>query len=390
MLRTSSQSRFQLSYILWRTRRERRLLLGFRNTRHAQFHGSSQGPSTSATSMHTLWRVTISIPDDDDERSILLDKVSEKKKLKATTKLSKVFDTELPEDIIHILVQHPPLAQRDLPQVLDPIANFTVTINGITPKTVEWITTSKTTTLDHLRKVIYDKHPTLRDSSQTVVYEYKGCAPGYLSTLQTHVEMSVRNGVKHFVLRPEDPPKLFSDITFDDPFRLYGVHVDPPQLFDDTRSISFTSDKHAHGRLWIPVLHQRIPHACYHLFPERKMKPGKKLAGRRAYGALDYALDNIISNRKRKRGDDDDNDGTDDTAPVVSYGIATDLHGWHLQQCRVDKPQEIGYNFPTIHSAMIPTILNLAADKDKWREDTKKILGHIVWHLQSMVDDTPK
>ncbi|KAG9064225.1 hypothetical protein KI688_003413 [Linnemannia hyalina] len=44
--------------------------------------------------------------DDDDEQPILLDKVSEKK-LKATTKLAKAFDTELPEDTIHIIVQRP-------------------------------------------------------------------------------------------------------------------------------------------------------------------------------------------------------------------------------------------------------------------------------------------
>ncbi|KAG0296844.1 hypothetical protein BGZ97_004435 [Linnemannia gamsii] len=55
----------------------------------------------------TLWRVSIA-DDDDDEQPVLLDKVSEKKKLKATTKLSKVFDTELPEDTIHVIVQRPP------------------------------------------------------------------------------------------------------------------------------------------------------------------------------------------------------------------------------------------------------------------------------------------
>ncbi|KAF9583670.1 hypothetical protein BGW38_008886, partial [Lunasporangiospora selenospora] len=38
---------------------------------------------------------------------ILLDNVSEKKKLKVTSKLSKVFVDELPEDTIHIIVQLP-------------------------------------------------------------------------------------------------------------------------------------------------------------------------------------------------------------------------------------------------------------------------------------------
>ncbi|KAF9543651.1 hypothetical protein EC957_000583 [Mortierella hygrophila] len=62
----------------------------------------------------------VSIPgdddnDDDDEQPILLDKVSEEMKLTATTKLSKVVDTELPEDTIHIPVQRPPPASPTRP-----------------------------------------------------------------------------------------------------------------------------------------------------------------------------------------------------------------------------------------------------------------------------------
>ena len=57
----------------------------------------------------TLWRVSIPVDDDDnDDIPIPLDSVPEKKRLKATTRLSKVFDTELPEDTIHIIVQRPP------------------------------------------------------------------------------------------------------------------------------------------------------------------------------------------------------------------------------------------------------------------------------------------
>ncbi|KAG9062435.1 hypothetical protein KI688_005350 [Linnemannia hyalina] len=60
----------------------------------------------------TLW--SILIPDDrnNDERPILLDTTSGKTKLKATTKLSKVFTSELPDDTIHIIVQRPPVTRR--------------------------------------------------------------------------------------------------------------------------------------------------------------------------------------------------------------------------------------------------------------------------------------
>ncbi|KAG0007394.1 hypothetical protein BGZ80_004709, partial [Entomortierella chlamydospora] len=108
-----------------------------------------------------------------------------------------------------------------------------VTIDDIAPRTVEWIIMPETAILDHLRKVIYDKR------SQIVVLVTSLTN----SALQTRVEMSVRNGVKHLVLRL-DHPKLFSDIILDDPSRLYCFHVDPPHPFNNTRTRSFTSDVH--------------------------------------------------------------------------------------------------------------------------------------------------
>jgi hypothetical protein len=64
----------------------------------------------------TLWHVSIPITDDDDddELPILLNARPEKKKLKAISKLFKVFgarvpeETSVPEDTIHIIVQRPP------------------------------------------------------------------------------------------------------------------------------------------------------------------------------------------------------------------------------------------------------------------------------------------
>lgn len=157
------------------------------------------------------------------------------------------------------------------------------------------------------------------------------------------------------------------------------------------------------------------------LFPELKMKPGMKLEVRRAWGEVEYGveskvdpsrilavttftgsdddtgvarnvvqLDTISSNRKRKRNDDDNNDAVEDTAPVVSYGIATNSRDWLLQQCSIDKLQEIGYNFPTIQSSKIPTSLNLASGEKKRKADAKEIFRHVVSHLQKMVNDIPE
>ncbi|KAK5797024.1 hypothetical protein F5H01DRAFT_385359 [Linnemannia elongata] len=60
-----------------------------------------------------LWRVSIH-DDDDNDLPVLLDSVPVKKKLRATNKLSMVFDADLPEDTIHVIVQRPlPAAKRE-------------------------------------------------------------------------------------------------------------------------------------------------------------------------------------------------------------------------------------------------------------------------------------
>ncbi|KAK5796917.1 hypothetical protein F5H01DRAFT_418729 [Linnemannia elongata] len=61
----------------------------------------------------TLWRVSIH-DDDDNDLPVLLDSVPVKKKLRATNKLFMVFDADLPEDTIHVIVQRPlPAAKRE-------------------------------------------------------------------------------------------------------------------------------------------------------------------------------------------------------------------------------------------------------------------------------------
>ncbi|KAG0092104.1 hypothetical protein BGZ93_003296 [Podila epicladia] len=64
----------------------------------------------------TLWRV--SIPITEDEIPILLNNVADtdKKKLSPATRLSKLCPEELPEEMVHIIVQRPPQNPHYLPQ----------------------------------------------------------------------------------------------------------------------------------------------------------------------------------------------------------------------------------------------------------------------------------
>ncbi|KAF9275124.1 hypothetical protein BGZ74_004104, partial [Mortierella antarctica] len=56
-----------------------------------------------------LWQVKIPDDGDDGEQAIQLENIpkKEKNKLQVTKKLSRVFVAELPEDMIHIMVQRP-------------------------------------------------------------------------------------------------------------------------------------------------------------------------------------------------------------------------------------------------------------------------------------------
>ncbi|KAF8980452.1 hypothetical protein BGZ52_003918, partial [Haplosporangium bisporale] len=100
----------------------------------------------------TLWSVSIANDDDYDEIPILLDNLTDQdKKLKPTTKLSKVFDVDLPEETIHIIVRRP-------------APEFTVTVKGVryrnnatlewmaaSTATLQWTTDTATATLDEHR-----------------------------------------------------------------------------------------------------------------------------------------------------------------------------------------------------------------------------------------------
>lgn len=95
-------------------------------------------------------------------------------------------------------------------------------------------------------------------------------------------------------------------------------------------------------------------------------------------------LDAISSGRRRKFEDD-----SDDTAPVLSYGIVSDATHWSFLECKTDVIHKSGYNDPTFVFTRSPTTLQFSNNSDDWEASAKKIFGHIVWQLQRMVDDLP-
>ncbi|KAK3818377.1 MAG: hypothetical protein J3Q66DRAFT_439477 [Benniella sp.] len=382
-------------------------------------------PSLKETDVDDIifWRVMIPIAPESLDKRILLEECAAKEALSPARLLSDVFRGQIPENNIHILAAvH---------------VTLTITINSIESKTVQWTTIPSAATLDSLRDIVYVKHPTFKDRPRTLALVTKGCLPLFLATddlLRTCIKSELVCGNMDLVMRLEDPPKQFSDITSADPFRLYGVPVNGTDRFDLQESMPSTKtlDDALHGvyiALGVATRsmsgHADMPGSQIYisfilmyavaLFPELTLKPGKEVEGRRAYGRLDYGivsktdpsrvlavttysptdfgtgiarnavqLDAISSTRKQ--GDDKDGNAT---APVVLYGIATDCRDWFLQKCTIDRLDDSGYNFPRFYSSRIPVNLNFAAGMDQWKSEVKEVFRHVVSHIKKMRDDIP-
>ncbi|KAF9323777.1 hypothetical protein BG006_001162 [Podila minutissima] len=398
----------------------------------------------------TIWRVTIPIADDDNEIPIQLHNVAteDKKKLGPATRLSKVFSGDLPEETIHIIVQRPPSATSA--ELFPSVAVFTVTVKGRTPATLQWITDTATATLDELRGEIHAKHPSLYNPSlnnglRTVAIDKSDCSTVlYLESdeeLRVHLRTMLRDGVQHIPVRLEGRPRPFSEFDSTETDRIYGskshAYVGALKCVGSAGSTPLTSPDHIQALSDLLVMLRStvkvmwagksvVPERGYssyvfvflvhavRLFPELILTPNKFISGRRGSGTVDWAivskddpsrilavttsglmegnslqqnmvqLDTISSGRKRKFEDD-----SNDTVPVVSYGIVSDATSWSFLECNTDMLHESGYNDPTFIFTQSTTILQFSDNADDWETRAKKIFGHIIWQLQKMVDDLP-
>ncbi|KAF8932529.1 hypothetical protein BGZ47_011345 [Haplosporangium gracile] len=217
----------------------------------------------------TLWRVCIPDDDEDDNDEIpLLEKITEKKKLKATTKLSKVFDTELPDETIHIIVQrpsplhsdvlHPEVAalRKQLSQLQAEVQDSSITL-GIVVKpekkvAFSWSAMMETATLDDLKKNVFDLYPQYAHDDYLQIFVYNGQPKPELvrddEDLRKILKVAKANSKLKLVISLETPTKNFSAWTFKDVCDEYnlsessdpGLHVLP--AFSEIQSMPLDSD----------------------------------------------------------------------------------------------------------------------------------------------------
>lgn len=157
------------------------------------------------------------------------------------------------------------------------------------------------------------------------------------------------------------------------------------------------------GRIWIPALHQHIPYTYCRSHPRAQDETGQQPAGRRSYEVLTYAVefkeDSSYMLAVTKFESADSGAGvarvsyslipscqikSGRVATITAAMTRTMLHllsrmdfafGFTdviFTTTRYRQTQRFGYNFPTLRFVMTPMRLNLAADKIKWIDVTKK------------------
>ncbi|KAF9923540.1 hypothetical protein BGZ67_009769 [Mortierella alpina] len=107
----------------------------------------------------TLWKVSLSIPDDEEETSVILDALSDKKKLPPTNRLSRLFVGPPLEDPIHIIVQRPSPPPHFKPEK---------------KVAFSWCGIVDTATLDDLKKNIFDLYPQYAHDDYLEIFVYNG------------------------------------------------------------------------------------------------------------------------------------------------------------------------------------------------------------------------
>ncbi|KAF9948535.1 hypothetical protein BGZ70_002179 [Mortierella alpina] len=179
----------------------------------------------------TLWKVSLSIPDDEEEPSIILDALSDKKKLPPTNRLSRLFVEPSLEDTIHINVQRPSPPPSD--RVL------LVWHRGYA-------------TLDDLKKNIFDLDPQYAHDDYLEIFVYNGQPKPELirdnEDLRKILKVAKTTSKARLTISLETPTKSFSLWKFKDVCAEYdlslsadsGLDVLPP--FTDIEAAPLVSE----------------------------------------------------------------------------------------------------------------------------------------------------
>ncbi|KAF9313860.1 hypothetical protein BGZ91_006145 [Linnemannia elongata] len=298
-----------------------------------------------------LWRV--SIPDDDDDLPILLDSVSGKKKLKATTKLSKVFDAELPEDTIHIVVER--LQAKD-----NGHKNFTISLDSPAKKfsSYTWKDAQSQYGVQEFELMpAFDIQP-------------KPLLENEKAVLKHIVEDCVFKN-KAYLLGPGASEATKSSVV--DTFMVGAIQSYGSEMFlAQQRPMS---GMRGHGAVDFAVVDRVHQSQVLGVTEVKKEDYAQGLAQNMA------ELDVAVQQKKRKRIDEVDEDsGERIPARFKSYGIVTDSFKWTLVECALDEGDVLSFRVKDI-----PGVLDLKqTKKEDVEKDCEKVFSYVLALYQLM------
>ncbi|KAF9323778.1 hypothetical protein BG006_001163, partial [Podila minutissima] len=385
----------------------------------------------------TLWLVTIPIADDDDELPIQLSNVEteDKKKLGPATRLSKVFSEDIPEEMIHIIVQRPPPAMD-----LTADTTFLVSVKGKDPEPWAWEANPSTATLEDLRQHIYVKCCIPDNERRGIVIEHAksplfhdGGVERTLGDgrLRTILRMYVKAGLRRIVVHLEFLSKGFSKFSLAevherlgaarfDPLPLERTPCDSPErkamlaemkvaIGLAKRAVDFSNE--ACNTVYVNPYFM----AAIALNPELRLTPQREISGRWGSGPVDYGIESrnatelyVVGVSEVKTEDTflsgfpqnamqldaalttrDTRHSHKESRPLISYGIITDAKKWEFIECHM-VPQEataISQGPPIIRRTTLPVTVDY--DKENWADDAQEVFEHILWFVGLMSQGLP-
>ncbi|KAF9287535.1 hypothetical protein BGZ68_001691 [Mortierella alpina] len=390
----------------------------------------------------TLWKVSLSIPNDEEDTSITLDAFSDKKKLRPTDDVSDVFNEKPPKKTIHIIVQRPPspppsgldpeiaALRKQLSDVFDSSFSIGIVVKPEKKVAFSWCGIVDTATLDDLKKNIFDLYPQYAHDDYLEIFVYNGQPKPELirddEDLRKILKVAKTTSKPRLTISLETPTKSFSLWKFKDVCAEYNLSLsadpglDVLPAFTDIEATPLVSEfqKKMLAQLldevesMVDVLSLLVK--ATRLFKEDLVLAAQRnLSGRRGNGEVDFSVhsrkndnltlgvtevkredfkqgvaQNIVqlesaltTAKKRKRSPIDVDGDEEEPMKTRSYGIVTDGEKWLFLECTLHEDESVTYRMSELDRS-----INY---KTKWLDEAKYILERLVWLWSRMVNEIP-
>ncbi|KAI8347077.1 hypothetical protein B0O80DRAFT_466017 [Mortierella sp. GBAus27b] len=385
----------------------------------------------------TLWKVSIPI-NDDDETPILLDNVSDKKKLGPSADLSEVFEEKLPKKRFHIIVQPPPSVQdnaemarlrkqvSDMEALTSTSVKFQIVDKKSRKNICTWITNTETASLQDLQDLLVGNVEGY--ASDNIYIHVDKTSFALISDNQLRSILKQAKGQRRLAVSFDDPAKPFSSYIWSDIQALYGfsspgaipdfpiVPKSEPLTESENEILQHViKDCTLKTEAFMFFLSEASKSTIVDAFMVGAMHFHKEdmllakeypMSGRRGNGPVDFAvmdrpsqsqilgvtevkkedrvqglaqnlaqLDVAASGAKRKRDSADEGR----VRPSKAYGIVTDTIEWYFVECRIDEFENVKFRGRRVLEA-----LRLRSGEQALREDCTTIFRNILALFQLM------